>query len=106
VISEPGEQIRDVYFPIDSFVSLVTPPVDHAGLEVRMVGNEGMIGAPLVLGVELTLMRALVQGAGPAWRITAERFREALRESSALQATLNRYLFVLTNQTEQMVVCT
>lgn len=106
VISEPGEQIRHVYFPTDSFVSLVTPPDDHAGLEVRLVGDEGMIGTPLILGVEAALLRTFVQGAGPAWRMTSERFRDALRQSSALQATLDRYLYVLMNQLAQMVACT
>jgi CRP-like cAMP-binding protein len=106
VINEPGEKIRHVYFPTDCFFSLVTPPIDHAGLEVRLVGSEGMVGTPLVLGIDVTLLRTVVRGAGPAWRMTAERFPQALRESSALQATLNRYLFVLTNQVEQMVACT
>ena len=106
VISEPGERIRHVYFPTDSFVSLVTPPDDHAGLEVGLVGDEGMIGTPLILGVEVTPLRTFVQGAGPAWRMTPERFRDALGPSRALQTTLNRYLHVLMNQLAQMVACT
>ena len=106
VISEPGERIRHVYFPTDSFVSLVTPPDDHAGLEVGLVGDEGMIGTPLILGVEVTPLRTFVQGAGPAWRMTPERFRDALSQSNALQATLDRYLYVLMNQLAQMVACT
>lgn len=106
VINEPGERIRHVYFPTDSFVSLVTPPDGHAGLEVSLVGNEGMIGTPLILGIEITLLRTFVQGAGPTWRMTPERFRNALGHSSALQATLNRYLYVLTGQLAQMVACT
>jgi CRP-like cAMP-binding protein len=106
VINEPGEQIRHVYFPTECFFSLVTPPIDHAGLEVRLVGSEGMVGTPLVLGIDVTLLRTVVRGAGPAWRMTAEQFPEALGKSTALQATLNRYLFVLTNQVEQMVACT
>lgn len=105
-ISEPGEWIHHVYFPTNSFVSLVTPPDNHAGLEVGLVGNEGMIGTPLVLGVDVTLLRTFVQGAGPAWCMTPERFRDALRHSSALQATVNRYLYVLMVQLAQMVVCT
>jgi CRP-like cAMP-binding protein len=106
VISEPGERIRDVYFPTDSFVSLVTPPEDHAGLEVRLVGNEGMIGTPLILGVEVTQIRTLVQGAGPAWRLSSEGFGEALRQSDALRARLHRYLDVLMNQSTQLLACT
>ncbi len=106
VISEPGDRIDEVYFPIDSFLSLVTPPADHAGLEVRLVGNEGMIGTPLILGVEVTLLRTFVQGAGPAWRMSSERFGDALHQSDALRKTLNRYLEVLMNQGTLLVACT
>ncbi len=106
IISEPGEQIRNVYFPTDSVLSLMTPPVDHAGLEVRLVGNEGMIGTPLVLGVEVTRLCTFVQCAGPAWRMSSEGFTRALRQSDALQARLNRYLDVLANQGTQLLACT
>ena len=106
VINEPGERIRYVYFPTDSFVSLVTPANGHAGLEVSLVGNEGMIGTPLILGVAVTLLRTFVQGAGPAWRMTPEYFSDLLGQKSALQAILNRYLYVLTIQMAQMVACT
>jgi CRP-like cAMP-binding protein len=106
VLNEPGEQIRYVYFPTDSFISLVTPPDEYAGLEVGLVGDEGMIGTPLLLGVEVTLLRTFVQGAGSAWCMTPERFRDALRQSSALQTTLNRYLYVLMGQLGQLVACT
>ncbi len=106
VLGEPGVQIREVYFPTDSFVSLVTPPMDHPGLEVWLTGSEGMIGAPLVLGVDHRLLQALVQGAGPAWRMSADAFAEALRESDALHRRLDRYLSVLMTQAERMVACT
>lgn len=106
VISEPGQTIHSIYFPTDCFISLVTPPDNNAGLEVGLVGNEGMIGTPLILGVGVTLLRTFVQGAGPAWCMTTERFHDALKQSSALQATLNRYLYVLMNQLAQMVTCT
>jgi CRP-like cAMP-binding protein len=106
VISEPGDRIRDVYFLTESFVSLVTPPADHTGLEVRLVGIEGMIGTPLILGVEIKRIRTFVQGAGPAWRMSGEGFGEALRQSDALQARLHRYLDVLMNQGTQLLACT
>ena len=106
VISEPGDQISHVYFPTDSFLSLVTPPADHAGLEVLLVGNEGMIGTPLILGVEITQLRTFVQGAGPSWSMSAEEFGAALSQSHALQTRLNRYLDVLVNQGTQLLACT
>ncbi len=106
VISEPGDRIRNAYFPTDSFVSLVTAPSDHTGLEVRLVGNEGMIGTPLILGVDITRIRTFVQGAGPAWRLSSEGFAEALRQSDALRARLHRYLDVLMNQGTQLLACT
>lgn len=106
VISEPGDSIRHVYFPTDCFVSLVTPPDHHAGLEVGLVGSEGMVGTPLILGVEVTALRTFVQGAGPAWCMTPDRFQDSLKQSSALRATLDRYLYVLMSQLAQMVACT
>lgn len=106
VLGKPGERIRQVYFPTDSFASVVTTPADHPGLAVWLTGSEGMIGAPLVLGVELTLLTTLVQGTGPAWRMSTEAFVRALHQSDALQRTLGRYVAVLVNQAARMVACT
>jgi len=106
VLGEPGGRIREVYFPTDSFVSLVTPPMDHPGLEVWLTGSEGMIGAPLVLGVDLRRLRVLVQGTGPAWRMSAEALGEALHRSDPLRQSLDRYLEVLMSQGARMVACT
>jgi CRP-like cAMP-binding protein len=106
VLSEPGERIRQVYFPTNSVVSLVTTLADHPGLEVWLIGNEGMIGAPLVLGVDLTRLRTLVQCTGLAWRMGAGEFGEALQQSEALQRTLEHYLAVLMSQAERMLACT
>jgi CRP-like cAMP-binding protein len=105
VLGEPGERIREVYFPADCFASLVTASTDHPGLEVWLTGSEGMIGAPLVLGVEMTLLNTLVQGAGPAWRMRSVDFVEALRRSDALHRTLERYVSVLMSQAARMVAC-
>jgi len=51
VLSEPGKPTRHLYFPITGFLSLVAPIEGHAGLEVGMVGREGMLGAHLALDV-------------------------------------------------------
>lgn len=106
VLAEPGGRIRHVYFPLDSFVSLLAVQADGAALEVGLVGDEGMIGTSLLLGVEVTPLRAIVQGAGRAWRIDAKRFRSELRGSASLRAMLNRYLYVHVSQVAQMAACT
>jgi CRP-like cAMP-binding protein len=105
-IASPDERIRHVYFPIDSFISLITPIDRSAALEVGLIGNEGMIGIPLVLGVEVSERRALVQGGGPALRMSAAQFRRELRRSAALQRGLNRYVCVRLSQLAQTAACT
>ncbi len=70
VIYEPAKSIRHVYFPIDSFISLLNSNHGRAHLEMALVGNEGMLGVPLILGVNSSPLQALVQGGGDALRIT------------------------------------
>ena len=104
-LSEPGERIRHVFFPIDSFVSLIVPGEGRAQLEIGLVGNEGMLGVPLLLGVNVSPIRALVQGAGRAWRLDAATFLREVEANPGLRAALNRYLYVFLAQTMQTATC-
>jgi CRP-like cAMP-binding protein len=106
VLCESGEQIRHVYFPLDSFISLVTVLDDGARLEVGIVGDEGMLGTALVLGVDVSPQHALVQGAGTALRMGAANFRRHCKHSPTLRQGLNRYVYVLMSQLAQTAACT
>ena len=105
VLCEPGKPTRHVYFPTESFISLVAQIDGTPALEVGMVGREGMLGAHLALGVVTTPLHALVQGAGAAWRIATPAFRTELARSAALQRGLNRYLYVLMAQLAASAAC-
>jgi len=105
VLCERGEATHHVYFPTEGFISLVTTIDHHPGLEVGMVGREGMVGAHLALGVVQTPLRALVQGEGSARRIGAVDFRREVARSAALQQGLNRYLYVLMAQLAASAAC-
>jgi CRP-like cAMP-binding protein len=106
VLCEAGAPIRHVYFPTDSFVSHVAPIDGIARLEVGLVGDEGMVGISLTLGVDASPLQALVQGSGPAWRMSAEPFRRELARSLPLQRGLDRYLYVVMTQLAQTAACT
>ena len=106
VLFEPGDRIRHVHFPTTGFISLVTPIDGSTRLEVGLVGNEGMAGTPLALGVARSPLQALVQGAGSSLRMAATPFRSELGRSPALRQVLDRYLFVRMTQLAQSAGCT
>jgi CRP-like cAMP-binding protein len=106
VLHTPGERITHVYFPSTGFISLIMPVDVSSSLEVGLVGNEGMFGIPVVLGVNVSPVRAVVQGAGAALRMDAARFCRELAASKAVQRAIDRYVFVHMNQLAQTAACT
>jgi len=106
ILCEPDQPFRHAYFPLSGFISLVATVGGHPPLEMGLIGNEGMLGATLVLGVSAAPLRAVVQGSGPALRMTAAQLRRELREVPSLLRMLNRYLYVLMAQLSQTAGCT
>jgi CRP-like cAMP-binding protein len=104
VLHEHGAAIEQVYFPEKCVVSLLVV-VGESALEVALVGYEGLAGLPLALGVELSPVRALVQGEGAALRMSRTRFRAALGQHPSLQRAVYGYAGSLMGQIGQTAAC-
>jgi CRP-like cAMP-binding protein len=105
VLCEPGAPIRHVYFPVTSYISLITPKDVVESLEVGLIGREGMFGVTVLLDVSDSPLLALVQGGGAALRMTTPAFRKLVGESAPFRRMLNRYLYVLMAQLAQSAAC-
>jgi CRP-like cAMP-binding protein len=105
LLCSPGERIRHAHFPLAGIASLVVPVDTHAGLHVELVGTEGMIGVPLVLGATTATLQGCVQHSGVSLRLTAAALRRELKMSRSLREMLNRYTFVLRTQLAETAAC-
>jgi CRP-like cAMP-binding protein len=105
VLYESGVVLRHVYFPIDSIVSLLYVTEDGASAEISIVGNDGILGIALFMGGETTPSRAVVQSAGYAFRLAAQRIKAEFQRSGELQLLLLRYTQSLITQMAQTAVC-
>jgi len=106
VLCEPGQRFEHAYFPLTGFVSRVATLRGQPPLELGLIGNEGMLGATLALGVDAAPMRGVVQGRGSALRISRAHLRRELSASAALMHTLERYLYVVMSQLAMSAACT
>jgi CRP-like cAMP-binding protein len=79
--------------------------VNGATAEMGLVGNDGMVGVPLILGGETTLNRAVVQMAGGALRMEANLLVQEFARSGAFQQSLLRYTQAFLTQISQTAVC-
>src|SRR5689334_2783800 len=77
ILCEPGRPITHVYFPVTGYISLITPEEVVGSLEVGLIGREGVFGITMLLEVNDSPLRALVQGPGDAVRMSASAFRKA-----------------------------
>ena len=105
VLYRPSEMISDVYFPNSGIVSLLAGVNERSTLEVGFVGNDGMVGLAVFLGVDSSLNRAVVQGAGSAMKMKATAFREECNRGGALPRLLQRYSHSVLAQVTQYAVC-
>jgi len=103
---ESGGELRHVYFPATSIVSLLYIFADGASAEIAVVGNEGVLGISLFMGGETTPSRAVVQSAGHGYRMDAQLLKQEFhRPKAALHLLLLRYTQALITQMAQTAVC-
>jgi CRP-like cAMP-binding protein len=104
VLFEPDQPIEAVHFPLDGVISLVAPLEDGAIVEVATVGNEGIVGVPLVPGASLSV-RGISQVAGRSLRMEAEAFLDACESSAPFGALVRDYTQALFSQISQAAAC-
>lgn len=93
-LAEQDAAALELLFPLQGFVSLVTALEARPLLQVGMVGNEGVLGAQLLLGVAASPVTMRVQEGGEAWGLPAAALRRLLPNSQGLRSLLMRFLQV------------
>lgn len=105
VLYESGGQLKHVYFPTNSIVSLLYVMEDGASAEIAVVGNEGILGISLFMGGETTPSRAVVQSEGVGYRLRAKVLKQEFNRAGPMMHLLLRYTQALITQMSQTAVC-
>ena len=105
VLHAPGKPIEAVYFPETSYVSMLAYMEDGDAAEVGMIGREGMVGLPVLLGADHDDIEGMVQSAGTAFRMDTQPFREDLEHIPAFRTLLLRYALVHHGQVARTAAC-
>src|SRR5882672_1119491 len=104
VLYEPDEDIEHVYFLSNALVSIVSMNSEGATVEIGLIGSEGMVGVPAILG-GVTPYRAVVQVAGEAFRIRGQRLHEEFQRNPFLRDLLLKYTNSFLIQIAQSSIC-
>jgi CRP-like cAMP-binding protein len=105
VLYESGTRLSHAYFPTTSIVSLLSVVEDRSSAEIAVVGCEGIVGVPLFMGGGTTPSRAVVQSAGQAFRLPAQRMLIEFNRAGPVMRLLLRYTQALITQIAQTAAC-
>ena len=105
ILDEPGEKIDFAYFLNSGMTSLVSLNNDGRSVEVGIVGREGMIGMPLVMGLERGIFRSIMQMSGNGVRIRSKIFQELLPTAPKLRYELGSFALMHGMQVAQIAAC-
>jgi CRP-like cAMP-binding protein len=105
VLYEPGGVMHSAYFLETAIVSILSVAEDGASIEVSVVGDEGVIGIPIVLQTGGLPYRIIVQAPGGAWRMKAEVLRREFARCGALHRQVLHYVHALIVVLSQSGAC-
>jgi CRP-like cAMP-binding protein len=104
-VYETGEEMNYVYFPLDCIVVLISSVESKATVEVGLIGNEGLVGAPILLGAKHPTSQALILTEGKALRLPASIFRKEAKRSSRMRELMLTYANALLSQSARLAAC-
>ena len=105
VLFEQGQAIGHVYFPITGMISLLRRMDDRAVVETGAVGNEGMVGVSVFLGVGTSDSLCRVQVTGEAWRVSSEAFLRLVDANYGLSGAVGLYTAATLAAALQLAAC-
>ena len=105
VLYARGDPMRFAYFPLSGLVSLLATTAQGQTVEVAMTGNDGLVGLPIILHVDIASHQTVVQIAGEAFRVPADILRAECTRNASLQVALLRSTHALLDQLSQSAVC-
>ncbi len=104
-MSESGDHVNFLHFPISGIVSLIYDLENGASSEIALVGNEGMVGISIFMGGESMPSSTKVQSAGYAYRLSRKIMKQEFALGGQLQHMSLLYTQALISQTSQTAVC-
>jgi CRP-like cAMP-binding protein len=105
VLYKSGSQLRYLYFPTTSIITLLNIMKDGASAGIAVVGKEGMLGTPLLMGSETTPSWAIVLSDGHGFRLKPQFLKDEFNRSGVVMQLLLRYTQALITQMSQTAVC-
>ena len=93
------------YFLEDGLASVVLPMENGATVEVAVIGRDGVVGLPMLLGAKTMPGQTYIQIAGSGFRVEAQRLRNEFERSSELRRHLEKYLLANLVQSAQNAAC-
>jgi len=97
--------IPHVFFPTSGVISKVVRMDDGGGIEAGMVGKEGMVPLCLLMDLDSTPFRAVVQNPGEAWRMEAAAFKQLVKPGQFIHDVLLRFAAAFMAQVSQSAGC-